>query len=159
MAADSPVGTGKAKREFAQLIRIQERMLNQLGRMREELDAPTTGRLVKTIRSRAGSHTLEDLNEFIEALEETIRALKLSQSAMRQEFLEEPGEVELEGVPNLPPTLARFLAERTEFPDFSYELRQDPVRGWIIEWKEHTEDGTVRGFGQFYERPYAWLDE
>jgi hypothetical protein len=36
---------------------------------------------------------------------------------------------------------------------------QDEVRGWMILWKEYTTRGTVRGFGQFYERPYAWLED
>jgi hypothetical protein len=33
------------------------------------------------------------------------------------------------------------------------------VRGWIVSWKEYTNRGTVRGYGQFCERPYAWLDD
>ena len=36
---------------------------------------------------------------------------------------------------------------------------QDPVRGWIIRWKEYTHRGTVRGYGQICERPYAWLED
>ena len=58
-----------------------------------------------------------------------------------------------------PCRLARFLAERKENPAFSYRVQQDPVRGWVICWKEYTEDGRIRGYGQFYERPYAWLDD
>ena len=46
-----------------------------------------------------------------------------------------------------------------EVERFSYEVRQDSVRGWVIAWKEYTAEGIVRGFGQFYERPYAWLEE
>ena len=63
------------------------------------------------------------------------------------------------GVPDLPSPLQRFLAERTQFPGFTYEVVQDEVRGWVIRWKEYTARGRVRGFGQFYERPYAYLDD
>lgn len=157
-ADDAPAG--EAKRELAQLIRMQERLLTQLDRIREELEAPGTAELIKEIRMRTGSAVAEGLGKVTAAVEEAIRQLKLSESAIRQELLSEPGgELHVEGVPNLPPALARFLAERTKFPGFSYGVRQDAVRGWVISWKEHTEDGTIRGFGQFYERPYAWLDE
>ena len=36
---------------------------------------------------------------------------------------------------------------------------QDEVRGWMICWKEYTHRGTVRGYGQICERPYAWLED
>ena len=87
------------------------------------------------------------------------RELKLFQSEIQNELLDERSEVTVEGVSNLPAPLARFLAERTQDDRFSYEVRQDPVRGWIIAWKEYTAEGIVRGSGQFYERPYAWLEE
>ena len=57
------------------------------------------------------------------------------------------------------PRLARFLAERMEMPGFTYKVIHDENRGWIILWKEYTQTGSVRGSGQFYERPYAWIDE
>lgn len=159
MPSDETVAT-EAKREFAQLIRIQERLLTQLDRIRDELEAPTTAELVREIRNRTGSTVVEELGKVTAAVEEAIRQLKLTEAATRQEFLDEPGgEVRVEGVANLPPPLARFLAERAEFPGFTYDVRQDAVRGWVICWKEHTEDGMIRGFGQFYERPYAWIDE
>ncbi len=66
---------------------------------------------------------------------------------------------EISGVGNLPATLARFLDERRELPGFTYEVLHDENRGWIILWKEYTQTGSVRGSGQFYERPYAWIDE
>ena len=30
--------------------------------------------------------------------------------------------------------------------------------GWVIRWREYTLRETVRGYCQFYEQPYAWLD-
>ena len=93
------------------------------------------------------------------SIEEAIRAVKLSDAELREALLEEPQEVSLAEVPNLPATLARFLSEREQIPGFSYEVLQDEGRGWVIAWKEYTSSGGVRGAGQFYERPYAWLDE
>ena len=65
----------------------------------------------------------------------------------------------VKGVDNLPAPLTRFIAERQQLPGFSFDVIQDGNRGWIIRWKEQTEAGTVRGSGQFYERPYASLDD
>jgi hypothetical protein len=93
------------------------------------------------------------------AVEEAIRILKVWESEIRLALITNADAIEVEGVPNLPPSLARFLAERKQVPGFSYEVTQDEVRGWVIRWKEFTGSGTVRGCGQFYERPYAWLDE
>jgi hypothetical protein len=92
-------------------------------------------------------------------VEGAIRELKLFQSEIQTELLSERTEVAVEGVNNLPAPLARFLAERSQNERFFYDVRQDPVRGWVIAWKEYTAEGIVRGFGQFYERPYAWLEE
>jgi hypothetical protein len=138
---------------------MHERLIVQLVRIREELAAPTTEELLKEIRTRTGVSPQTHLMEIRREVEETIRALELSQANIQQELMEESGELAVEGVPNLPAHLARFLAERKEFPGFSYEVRQDEVRGWVITWKEYTHRGTIRGCGQFYERPYAWLDE
>ena len=65
----------------------------------------------------------------------------------------------MDGITNIPAYLQRFLAERAANPRFHYEVMQDEVRGWVVCWKEYTEKGTVRGYGQFYERPYAWLED
>jgi len=148
----------QAKREYTQLLRLHEQLLGQLTRARDELLAPGTDSLVKVIRSRTGSEP--DLAEIKTAVEESIRAIKLSQSNI-QNTLTESGDVsyEVEGVSNLPPYLQRFLAERAGQPGFTYEVVQDRVRGWIICWKEYTHRGTVRGYGQICERPYAWLED
>jgi hypothetical protein len=147
----------KARREYSQLLRLQERLLTQLQRVRDELQAPGTVSLVKEIRRRTGNAPA--LSEVTSAVEEAIRNLKVHTSEAQGALLEEPGGLEVDGAPNLPATLARFLAERQQFPGFSYQVSQDEVRGWVIRWKEHTAAGTVRGCGQFYERPYAWLED
>lgn len=154
-----PSAGEKAQREYSQLLRLNERLLSQLLRMREELRAPGTQGLLRTIRSRTGQAPTESMGDIASSVEEAIRALKLCESEIRNALIQEHEDFEVEGIPNLPLPLARFLAERQQFPGFSYEVLQDEVRGWVIRWKEYTSRGTVRGFGQFYERPYAWLDD
>lgn len=147
----------QAKREYAQLLRLHERLLAQMQRTLEELTSSQTGKLIRDIKVRTGSEP--DLTSVNTAIEESIRALKLSQSEIRQAITEHHDLMEVEGIPNLPAHLQRFLAEREQLPGFTYEVLQDEVRGWVICWKEYTSRGTVRGYGQFYERPYAYLDD
>jgi len=149
----------KAVREYSQLLRIQERLLALLQEALDEIGAPSTLNLLRQLRNQTGSRAPEDFGRIASSVEGAIRELKLLQSELQNELLDDPNEVTGEGVSNLPAPLARFLAERTQNEQFSYEVRQDPVRGWIIAWKEYTTEGIVRGFGQFYERPYAWLEE
>ena len=154
-----PSAGEKAQREYSQLLRLNERLLTQLSRMREELRAPGTQGLLRLIRSRTGHAPTESMADVTSSVEGAIRALKLCESEIRNALVEEHEELEVDGITDLPPQLARFLAERQQFPGFTYEVIQDEVRGWVIRWKEYTAKGTVRGFGQFYERPYAWIDE
>jgi len=146
-------------REYSQLLRIQERLLAMLQEALDEIGAPTTLALLQQLRNQTGSKAPEDFGRIANQVEGAIRELKLLQSEIQNELLDQRSDVSVEGVSNLPAPLARFLAERTQNERFSYEVRQDPVRGWIISWKEYTAEGIVRGFGQFYERPYAWLEE
>jgi len=148
----------QAKREYTQLLRLHEQLLGQFSRARDILLAPGTEDLIKEIKGRTGS--APDLTEIKTAVEESIRALKLSQSHIRGAVSDDlDASFEIEGIANMPAYLQRFLAERAQEPGFSYEVDQDPVRGWIVSWKEYTNRGTVRGYGQFCERPYAWLDD
>lgn len=147
----------QAKREYAQLLRMYDRVRTQLHRVREELSSSQTDTLLKDIRVRTGE--APDLSAIIGAVEEALRALKLSESATRDAMPEHHEPLAVDGAPNLPVHLQRFLAERAQDPGFSYEVRQDEVRGWMICWKEYTPKGTVRGYGQFYERPYAYLED
>jgi hypothetical protein len=130
----------------------------QLQEIADDLEAPGTTSLLREIRRRTGDSE-DTIAEVASAVEEAIRILKLWESELRLGLATHPNAIELEGVTNLPATLARFLAERKQFPGFTYEVTQDEVRGWVIHWKEMTTHGTVRGAGQFYERPYAWLDD
>lgn len=148
-----------ARREYAQLLRFHDRLTVQLRRIRDELEAPSTGALVREISRRTGDAPGEPITDVLTSVEEALRALKLATSTAHLALLDQDPAPVVSEVPNLPPRLARFLAERAESPEFHYEVIQDEVRGWVIRWKERSGDGSVRGFGQFYERPYAWLDE
>ena len=160
MATRKPPAPKQANREYAQLLRMQERLLTPLQRVRDELVAPVTTGLLKEIRNRTGTAPTQAMADVISEVEQSIRALKLLESEVQSAMHEESGdEFVVTGISNLPAPLARFLAERSELPGFRYEVVQDEVRGWVIRWKEYTHRGTVRGYGQFYERPYAWLDE
>lgn len=156
--ADGSETERQAKREYTQLLRLHEQLLSQFTRARDELLAPGTDSLVKRIKARTGSEP--DLTELKTAVEEAIRTLKLSQSHIESTVTEndEPTH-EVEGISNLPAYLQRFLGERAGQPGFDYEVHQDEVRGWMICWKEYTNRGTVRGYGQICERPYAWLED
>ena len=160
MATRKAPAPKQANREYAQLLRMQERLLTQMQRVRDELVAPVTNGLLKEIRNRTGTAPMQAMADVVSEVEQAIRALKLLESEVQSALPQEPGEdFSVDGISNLPAPLARFLAERSELPGFRYEVVQDEVRGWVIRWKEYTQRGTVRGFGQFYERPYAWLEE
>lgn len=146
-------------REFSQLLRIQERLLGMLQETLNELSAPTTLKLLRELKKQTGGTTADSFGRVTTSVEGAIRELKVFSSEIQKELLDDPSEISVEGVSNLPAPLARFLAERTQNPRFSYEVHQDSVRGWVIAWKEYTAEGIVRGYGQFYERPYAWLEE
>ena len=143
--------------DLGQLLRLHERLLAQLKEVRDELVAPTTKTMVTRFHNRTGKNP-DGLGPVTEAVEQAIRAIKLSEANLRREMTEDHPSAQVEGVDNLPPALARFIAERSENPRFTYEVIEDENRGWVIQWKEYW-GGRVRGSGQFYERPYAWLDD
>jgi hypothetical protein len=150
---------GETAKTLGHLLRQQERTLNLLEMLRDEMDSPTVRAMVDSVRKGTGLRLEDTTAQVRQRLEEAVRAVKLAQSELLQPYRS--------GVPvggsdlpaNLPPHLARFLAERQATPGFKYEVIQDSMRGWVVRWKEFTARGTVRGSGQFSERPYAWLEE
>ena len=156
---EGTLNTSGAKREYGQLLLLHMRVLTQLREIRDHLIAPGTLEILAAIRRRTGADPDAGLSEITTAVEQAIRALKLSEGKIRDEGMVDYEHAEISGVGNLPASLARFLAERREMPGFTYKVIHDENRGWIILWKEYTQTGSVRGSGQFYERPYAWIDE
>lgn len=149
----------KARREQAQLLRLHDRTRAQLERARDDLTSPGVQKFLKELRRRAGTTHEEGLANVVQAIEDALRAVQVAESDLQAQMREESDAPTVDGIENLPARLARFLAERHQLPGFTYEVEQDEVRGWMICWKEYTGDGNIRGYGQFYERPYAWLDE
>lgn len=150
----------KAARELSQLMRLQERLSSRLLKVRAELSTPATARILRSLRKRTGVTVEDTWGKVTAAVEEALRGLKVFESELKKELFDDPDdELSLDGIPELPAHLSRFLAERAKLDGFQYDVRQDPVRGWILRWKEYTADGTVRGYGQIYERPHAWLEE
>lgn len=149
-----------APREYAQLLRAHSRTRRQLQEVLEDLSAPGTQNILKEIRRRTGKAPQQSMAEVVSAIEEALRTLQVAESEVSRALQDDDeGTFEIEGIDELPARLGRFLAERAQLPGFHYEVVQDEVRGWIVKWKEYTQDGRIRGYGQFYERPYAWLDE
>ncbi len=159
MTSDAPSASSREGQAFAQLLRQQERALRLLKELKEELEAPVTRRILEGIQER-GTDRLEDAYaRMSQRIEEGLDAVKHCRSELEHEMAKYHEELPLEGPDDLPPALARFLASRSENPGFEYRVRQDETRGWVVWWKEYTEWGTVRGSGQIYERPYAWLND
>ena len=156
---EGTVNTSGAKREYGQLLHLHTRLVGQLREIRDHFIAPSTLAILAAIRRRTGADPDAALSEITTAVEQAMRALKLSEGKIRDEVLEDLEQAEIDGIGNLPATLARFLAERRDMPGFTYKVIHDENRGWIIRWKEYTQTGSVRGSGQFYELPYAWIDE
>jgi hypothetical protein len=144
----------------SQLLRQQERALGFLRRILDEVDTSMTRSLVKKLRSGAKAEVENAVGEMLAKVEDAVRAVQYCESEIHRELVAASGgTVPADGPSNLPVALTRFLAERHDSPGFTFEMGQDPVRGWTIRWKEYSEKGTVRGAGQFCERPYAWLDD
>jgi hypothetical protein len=144
----------------SQLLRQQERAIGLLQGILEEVDTAMTRSLVKRLRSETNAEVEVAVSGVIAKVEDAVRAVQYCESEIHRELVATSGKAVSAGAPsNLPVALTRFLAERRDSPGFTYEMGQDPVRGWTIRWKEYSEKGTVRGAGQFYERPYAWLEE
>jgi hypothetical protein len=149
-----------APREYAQLLRAHDRTRRQLHEILEDLSAPGTLNILKEIRRRTGKSPQQSMADVVSAVEEALRTLQVVESEVSLALQEgDKRSFEIDGIDELPARLGRFLAERTQLEGFHYEVVQDDVRGWIVKWKEYTQDGRIRGYGQFYERPYAWLDE
>jgi hypothetical protein len=155
---EDPSGSG-AHREFARILRVQARLLLALQRVKEDLEDGRALDLFREIRKRTGEPLPEEWSLALASVEEAIRSLNLYGARVGSQLETEMPLPTLEGIENLPPGIAHFLAERKRTPGFECEVRSDPDRGWIISWREYTPSGELRAFGQLPERPWAWIDE
>ncbi|MEZ4417512.1 MAG: hypothetical protein R3E10_17290 [Gemmatimonadota bacterium] len=147
------------RRELSQLLGLNEHLLSELELLRRELGAPLTANLLDSIRGQSDTPVPRLFEDAARAIDQALEVLKACDAELQAQVRRPLGAVHLEGLPALPPRLSRFLAERQDVPGFHYELRRDRVRGWVVHWKEYGADGALRGAGQFYERPYAWLED
>lgn len=150
-----------AERAAHDLLLQQARAREALERLRDEFRAPPTHQAVRALGEPRAHDAGERIGRLTGAIEEALRAVRAWESVLRDGIPVRPAAV-LDGLDlpsRLPPSLVRFLAERSRSVGFECELRSDPVRGWILRWKEFAQPGVVRGAGQIYERPYAWMDE
>jgi len=130
-----------------------------LRRILDEADTPMTRSLLRRMRSEATGDLEEGVTEVVAKVEDAIRAAQCCESEIHRELVASQGKQTASAPSNMPVALDRFLAERRDSPGFTFGMGQDPVRGRVIRWKEYSEEtGTVRGVGQFYERPYACLE-
>lgn len=142
-----------------QLLRQQDRSLLHLQRVLAELDAPIMRSLLLRLREASGGEVETAMAEAIDRLAKAIHSLEFCVTETRRELISARGGSDESRREGLPPALARFLAERENAPGFTWTAEQDPVRGWIVRWKQQTAQGIVRGAGHLCERPYAWIEE
>lgn len=161
------------------LLRHEAEIRTRLERLRSGLADPALNRVVEglarpdVVRERLSALSL--------SLEEALRTLGTLHSELTHPFetreagpehFREPTEGDdapAVGAPpagsvsarSLPPgmqeILDRFLRQRSRSPGFGYTLEHDPIRGWVIRWKEVARDGSVVASGRLYERPWKWM--
>lgn len=154
-----PAAEGPPRAAYGHLFRQQERVIRILGEVRNELDSPSTRSLLKEVRHGPEKEVAEEVREVLNKIQEVLRAAEVCRSELHRKLMQEADEEAAAGPPELPEGLQRLLVERQSSPGFSYEVERDPLRGWTVRWKEHNEDGTLRGAGKLYEHPHAWLED
>ncbi len=147
------------RRELSQLLGLCEHVSGELQLLRREMDSRLAQDLVDCIEEHLEGPLPGEMRRTSSSIDQALSHLETAIEEIGAQMRVPQCELQPEGVPALPPRLARFLAERREIPGFQFEVRQDAVRGWVVLWKEYGDNGILRGAGQFYERPYAWMDD
>ena len=133
--------TGEAKREYGQLLHLHARLLRQLQQIRDDLAAPGTGAIIRAIRRRTGTSPDEGLSDVAGAVEEAIRALKLSESKVREEIM---ADQRTGGGPNHGRKSSKFIQDCTICCTCRPTLPDAAVlkgRGNGIKWRMWTPPG------------------
>ncbi len=142
----------------AQLLHHNGRALHFLQLAAREIDTPATRSLLARLRDEATTDAEAAVEQILHRLDALVQAVHYGQAELRRELENAQGGEAARGRDHLPGALGRFISERESQPGFSWEARQDPVRGWVVSWKQLTSSGTVRGAGHLSEKPYAWLE-
>jgi len=143
----------------AQLLTQNGRALQSLQGISHAIDTPATRTLLSKLRDDATTDAEAAVEQVLAKLEGLIQAVHYCQSELRRELESAQGQESLSDRDHLPGALGRFITERESLPGFEWETYEDPIRGWVVKWKQMTAAGTVRGAGQLWEKPYAWMDD
>ena len=142
-----------------QLLTQNGRALQTLQTVSQTLDTPATRTMLASLRDETTTDAEAAVEQVLAKLEGLIQAMHYCQSELRRELENAQGGESLRDRDHLTGTLGRFVTERERTPGFSWETFEDPVRGWVVKWKQMTAAGMVRGAGQLWEKPYAWMDD
>lgn len=157
---DPPKQSGSAPPGSAteRILRQQDRVRQDLLRLRRELDSPQARELRRGLRQGGRGEVAEGLTTILEAVEGALRAVRTLEGALRS-----PEGTAHRAYPDLPAELPlrlrQFLDERRRRGRLEWTIEGDSMRGWVLRWKEYTLSGIVRGSGRLYERPHAWINE
>jgi len=141
---------------YVRILEFYQHVRDILLQLRADVDALSTPSTTTTQADRPEGVAL--LTRLTSALDEVLETARSGEGQIHRELT----RILEEGTGNeddLPPGLARFVADRASSPGFEYEVAHDIIRGRVLKWTEHTEDGWVRGSGLLYENPHAWIEE
>jgi hypothetical protein len=140
------------------ILRQQDRIRQELLRLRADLDSPQARELRRGLRQGGRIELAEGLTEILESVEGALRSVRSLEGVLRSP--EGAGTRPYPDLPSeLPLRLRQFLDDRRRKGRLEWTLRGDPLRGWVLRWKETTLEGNVRGSGRLYERPHAWIND
>ena len=154
---DDPEEAGpEAQEAYRQVLRLLEELRTGLEALGKQADAPairTVAQALKESDEAYGPAAAERLTRLTRSLESTLRLTRITHRELERELMNEGSGSEDPEISELPTSLARFIEARRDDPGFQYEVRHDPLRGWMVRWKEYGMDGTIRGSGQFSQLP------
>ena len=141
---------------YVRILEFYQHVRDLLLQLRADVDALSTPSSTTTRSDRPEGVAL--LTRLTSALDEVLETARTGEGQIHRELtriLEDGTGSE----DDLPPGLARFVADRASSPGFEYDVDHDPIRGRVLRWTERTEEGWVRGSGLLYENPHAWIEE
>ncbi len=156
--ADPDLPTAPPGSAVERLQRQQDRLRQELLRLRAELDSPQARELRRGLRQGGRGELADGLTSILEAVEGALRAVRTVEGVLRSPVGAVGGPYP-DLPPELPLRLRQFLDERRRRGRLEWTMEDDPLRGWVLRWKEYAVGDTVRGAGRLYERPHAWLHD
>jgi hypothetical protein len=153
-----PLGPAPPGSATERILRQQDRLRQEFLRLRAELDSPQARELRRGLRQGGRIELAEGLTQILESVEGALRSVRTLEGVLRSP--EGAGTRPYPDLPSeLPLRLRQFLDERRRKGRLEWTLEGDPLRGWVLRWKETTPEGKVRGSGRLYERPHAWIND